>query len=60
MPILRYIFLISLVILAGGGTIWVAYAAAMAGQLSAQVLMTVMPLAMVAALALRSLTGRKS
>lgn len=59
MPILRYIFLLALVIFAGGGTIWVAYAAASAGQLNGRVLMALLPLVMLASLGVRALTGQK-
>ena len=59
MPIARYLFLLFLVILAGGATVWVGWAAARAGQLNGQVLMAMMPLVMVAALAWRALTGKR-
>ncbi|MCB1358137.1 MAG: hypothetical protein KDK53_17155 [Maritimibacter sp.] len=59
MPIARYLFLLFLVILAGGATVWVGWAAARAGQLNGQVLMAMMPLVMLAALAWRALTGKR-
>ena len=59
MPIARYLFLLFLVILAGGATVWVGWAAARAGQLDGQVLMAMMPLVMLAALAWRALTGKR-
>lgn len=59
MPIARYVFLLLLVILAGGATVWVGWAAAAAGKLDGQVLMAMMPLVMLAALAWRALTGKR-
>ncbi len=58
MPVFRYVFLLALVILAGGGTIWVAYAAATSGQLNSQTLMALMPLLMLATIAARALGQR--
>ncbi|MCB1329668.1 MAG: hypothetical protein KDK28_09560 [Maritimibacter sp.] len=59
MPVARYLLLLFLVILAGGATVWLGWAAASAGQLDGQVLMAMMPLVMVAALAWRALTGKR-
>ena len=58
MPPIRFFFLLFLVIAAGGGTVWVAWAAAQAGRLDGQTMMAVMPLLMLAALAWRGLKSR--
>jgi hypothetical protein len=58
MPIIRYVFLLALVILAGGGTVWVAYAATASGQLNGQAFMALMPLVMLATIAVRALGQR--
>lgn len=59
MPMLRFLLLLFLVIAAAGATVWVGWAAARAGRLDGQVMMSVMPLVMLAALAWRALTGKR-
>jgi|GEM_PF-1806816 len=59
MPTARYLFLLLLVIAAGGATVWVGWAAARAGQLDGQVMMAVLPLVMLAGIAWRALTGNR-
>lgn len=54
----RFLMLLFLVIAAGGATVWVGWAAASAGRLDGQVMMAVMPLVMLAALALQRLRGK--
>ncbi len=55
----RFILLIALVILSGGLTIFVASLAMATGKLDGQVAMAVMPLVILASIALRALSGRK-
>ncbi|MDQ2088454.1 hypothetical protein [Marimonas arenosa] len=52
---LRYLTLLSLVIAAAGATIWVVVLAARAGQLNGATLGTLLPLVLLASLALRAL-----
>ncbi len=59
MPAARFIFLLALVLAAGGATVWIGWAAARAGQLDGQVLMTMLPLVMLLSIALRALTGNR-
>lgn len=59
MPTARYLFLLLLVIAAGGATVWVGWAAVRAGQLDGQVMMAVLPLVMLAGIAWRALTGNR-
>ncbi|WP_432450247.1 hypothetical protein [Aliiroseovarius marinus] len=54
----RFIFLITLVILAGGLTVAVGAMAAAAGKLDGQVAMALLPLVMLASIALRALTAK--
>lgn len=53
----RFIFLITMVILAGGLTVLVAGWAAAAGQLNGQVAMALLPLVMLASIAWRALSA---
>ncbi|TQV69324.1 hypothetical protein [Aliiroseovarius halocynthiae] len=55
----RFIFLITMVILAGGLTVAVAGWAASAGQLNGQVAMALLPLVMLASIAWRALTAER-
>jgi len=59
MPRARFLFLLILVIAAGGATVWIGWAAARAGQLDGQVLMAMLPLVMLLSIALRALTGKR-
>ena len=59
MPTARYLFLLLLVIAAGGATVWVGWTAARAGQLDGQVMMAVLPLVMLVGIAWRALTGNR-
>ena len=59
MPHARFLFLLILVIAAGGATVWIGWAAARAGQLDGQVLMAMLPLVMLLSIALRALTGKR-
>ena len=52
---LRLITLLALVILAAGATIWIAVLAAETGHFDSATLMTMMPLVMLAAIAVRAL-----
>ena len=52
---LRLIMLFALVILAAGATIWVAVLAAETGHFDSATLMSLMPLVMLAAIAVRAL-----
>ncbi len=54
---MRFIFLISMVILAGGLTVLVAGWAATAGQLNGQLAMALLPLVMLASIAWRALSA---
>lgn len=55
----RFIFLITLVILAGGLTVLVAGWAAASGQLNGQLAMALLPLVMLASIAWRALSARQ-
>jgi len=54
----RFAFLIVVVIACAGLTVWVASLAALSGKLNGQILMALMPLAMLAAIAIRALSAR--
>ncbi|MDE9448859.1 hypothetical protein J3R80_00060 [Aliiroseovarius sp. Z3] len=55
---LRFFSLIALVILCGGLTIFVGSLAAASGKLDGQVAMALLPLVMLASIAIRALSGR--
>ena len=59
MPTARFVFLLLLVIAAGGATVWVGWAAAEAGKLDGQVMMALLPLVMLLSIAFRALTGNR-
>jgi len=59
MPTARFLFLLLLVIAAGGATIWVGWAATSAGQLDGRVMMAMLPLVMLLSIAWRALTGKR-
>lgn len=54
----RFFFLIALVILSGGLTILVGSLAVTSGKLDGQVAMAVLPLALLASIGIRALSGR--
>ncbi|WP_371168780.1 hypothetical protein [Aliiroseovarius sp. 2305UL8-7] len=54
----KFVLLITLVILAGGLTVLVAGLAAVSGKLDGQVAMAILPLVMLASIAIRGLTGK--
>ncbi|MCK8483967.1 hypothetical protein MUY21_07960 [Aliiroseovarius sp. S2029] len=55
----RFILLITLVILSGGLTIFVAGLAMASGKLDGRVAMALLPLLMLASIGVRALSGRK-
>ena len=54
---MRFLLLITLVILCAAGTVWVGAMAAQAGRLDGKVFMALMPLVMLGTLAWRRLRG---
>ncbi|MCI2398202.1 hypothetical protein [Aliiroseovarius subalbicans] len=54
----RFVFLIMLVILCAALTVWVGAMAASSGNLNGQTAMALLPLVMLASIALRALTNR--